>query len=128
MIESAPQVTESNGTEPRRRAPRTHLAESAIVVEGTLPLSQVPESPRGRIGKRRWEDLASQIIEAAKRTDRDARGEAVVVTLAAGARADIVRAGVGEELKRQGYSSQTRSMTREDGGTTLYLFAVPAHA
>lgn len=126
MVETAPAPTvTSNGTSPRRRSPRTHLPDAAIVVEGTLPISEVPDSSRGRLGKRRWEELANQIITAANKRDRDAQGESLVLTLAAGARADIVRAGVGEELKRLGYSSQTRSFTQEDGSIKLYLFAVP---
>lgn len=126
MIESvATEPVTSNGTDQRRRAPRTHLPDAAIQVEGTLPISEVPDSPRGKLGKRRWEELANQIIGAAQKVDRDPRGESLVLTLAPGARADIVRAGVGEELKRQGYSSQTRSFTQDDGSIKLYLFAVP---
>jgi hypothetical protein len=125
MLETAsePTVT-SNGTA-RRRSPRTHLPDAAIVVEGTLPISQVPDSARGRLGKRRWEELANQIVMAANKRDRDTGGESLVLNLTAGTRADIVRAGVGEELKRQGYSSQTRSFTQEDGSIKLYLYAVP---
>jgi len=104
----------------RTRSPRTGLPLDAVEVTGTVPLAEIATlTNRQRIGARRWEQTALDAIEASK------RDEALVLKIAKGYRTDVVRAGLGEELKRHGYRFKSQTVANDDESQSMYIVAEP---
>lgn len=102
----------------RTRTARTQVPMSAIIVRRAVPAREVPEV-RGHVpgGKRRWEDLAAQVIVVAK------RDEWLEVELNEQYNPDVVRAGLSDELRRAGYRMKTHAVRAAGQPTLLYLTA-----
>jgi len=96
-----------------------HIDPTKMTIVGAMTDDELPPSVRHRVvGKRRWEDLGSQIREASE------QGKWLAVQMPEKTNLEVLRSSVGTELKRYDLKLTTRWNQNDDGSVTMYLKAV----
>lgn len=102
-----------------RKPPRPAFDMANIKLVGPVDVAAVPTNTHAIPGgKRRWEELCDLIKKYS------VNNQWYQVDLSPSASSETVRQGVAAELERDGMRSRARTRHHEDGGASIYFFAV----